>query len=105
MNWPFSATIGLFLLVAMGCTKPDTDSTSPAPAQWNYENTNWQSEGAPTCDGSAATSPIDIDTTKTRTGSLPAITFAYQSMPLQVLDDGHTIQVLGDGKNAITYRG
>lgn len=104
MNRIFPATTGLLLLAVMGCTKPTPDEAAPAPANWNYEQTNWRSEGAPPCAGQTL-SPIDIDTTKTRKVSLPALTVNYQSMPLQVLDDGHTIEVLGDGKNAITYNG
>ncbi|MEZ0611276.1 carbonic anhydrase [Fibrella sp. WM1] len=104
MNRISPATAGLLLLAAVGCTKTGTDNATPTPADWNYEQTNWQSEGAPICTGQAL-SPVDIDTTKTRKTSLPALTVNYQSMPLQVLDDGHTIEVLGDGKNAITYQG
>ncbi|CCH00103.1 carbonic anhydrase [Fibrella aestuarina BUZ 2] len=104
MNRIFPATVGLLLLAAMGCSKTAPDDATPAPTDWNYEQTNWRSEGAPACAGQAM-SPIDIDTTETRKGSLPALTFSYQSMPLQVLDDGHTIEVLGDGKNAISYNG
>ena len=94
----------LMVTLILGCSKSDKDDTVVTPVHWDYENTDWQEEGYSECAGKAE-SPIDINTSQTIKGQLPAITFNYQDMPLQVLDNGHTIQVLGDGKNSIVLNG
>ena len=38
-------------------------------------------------------SPIDIQDAKTRKGDLPGLLFNYKTVPLKVVDDGHTIKV------------
>lgn len=91
----------LAVMMLISCHKSN-DAVSPT--EWDYENTNWQAEGYTECAGKVE-SPIDIDDTQAIKGKLPKLTISYQTMPLQVLDNGHTIQVLGDGKNSVTLNG
>lgn len=100
-----TAALGLLLLAPTGCRKTDGDPpTTPTPAQWDFENTTGQSAGYSECAGTA-TSPINIDTTRTVKATLPTLTVNYQPLPLQVLDNGHTIQVQGNGRSSVTYDG
>jgi carbonic anhydrase len=40
-----------------------------------------------------AQSPIDIQSAKAQKAALPAIKFDYKTVPLQIIDNGHTVQV------------
>jgi len=46
-----------------------------------------------TCSAGKSQSPIDIRHEAVHDGNLPALGFAYQSVPLSIIDNGHTIQV------------
>ncbi|HKA60381.1 MAG TPA: carbonic anhydrase family protein [Gemmatimonadales bacterium] len=65
---------------------------------WEYEGThgpaNWSSldPAYAKCTGGKQQSPIDIR--QTRHAELPPITFSYQPVPLSMIDNGHTIQVI-----------
>lgn len=89
----------LTVTLLIGCSKSD-DAVSPA--HWDYENTDWQAEGYTDCAGKVQ-SPIDIDTTLTVKSTLPSIQLNYAAFPLKIVDNGHTIQVVGDGKSTMTY--
>ena len=73
-------------------------SISPALSQeshsWGYTGAtgpdHWSELNA-TCGLGKTQSPIDILHAETK--PLPAITFAYHSSPLKIINNGHTIQV------------
>ena len=98
INVLISLTI-LTVTTLIGCSKTD-DAVSPA--HWDYENTDWQTEGYSDCAGKVQ-SPIDIDTTLTIKSTLPSIQLNYAAFPLTIVDNGHTIQVVSDGKSTMTY--
>ena len=69
-------------------------STAQEAHSWSYSGAtgpdHW-SEISETCGTGKAQSPIDIvDPTKSK---LPALSFSYQASPLNVINNGHTIQV------------
>jgi carbonic anhydrase len=67
------------------------ESKSPS---WSYKSPQeWGKSGAvyATCSLGRTQSPIDIKGAKT--GDLPPLTFDYQAVPLNIIDNGHTIQV------------
>lgn len=63
-------------------------SGSSGPEQWGSLEHEFSS-----CALGHDQSPVDISDREVHRESLPAITFAYQSSPLRIIDNGHTIQV------------
>src|SRR5262249_26982092 len=63
-------------------------SGSTGPAQWGTLEHDYSS-----CAVGKTQSPIDIRDDQAHAASLPTIAFAYQSAPLRLIDNGHTIQV------------
>jgi carbonic anhydrase len=67
------------------------------PAHWAYEGkegpTEWGKldSNYDSCSSGRTQSPIDIKDAKE--ADLPALKFGYQSTPLNIVDNGHTIQV------------
>jgi len=87
-RWTLFCVVGAWLL----------SSISPAPSQeshsWGYSGAigpNHWSEVSATCGLGKAQSPINILHAEKK--PLPAITFAYHSSPLKIINNGHTIQV------------
>lgn len=92
---PAAAVFTAFALLSAGASAADQGHHP----HWSYKGTtgptHWgalESEfGA--CGVGHAQSPIDIRLNAVQPADLPAITFDYQSVPLKVIDNGHTIQV------------
>jgi carbonic anhydrase len=67
------------------------------PAHWSYKGeggpSDWGKLDAKyaTCETGKTQSPIDIKGAKT--ADLPALKFDYKAVPLNIIDNGHTIQV------------
>ena len=83
----------LILFIALGCV---TQSQAEGK-HWSYAGrgapTNWGEldEAFATCKRGQLQSPIDIRGSKT--ADSPAINFDYKPSPLNVIDNGHTIQI------------
>ena len=82
-----------FLLAAVVISTLAVVSVAQKAHSWSYSGAtgpdHW-SEISATCGTGRAQSPIDIvDPTKSK---LPALTFSYQASPLNVINNGHTIQ-------------
>lgn len=75
-------------------------------AHWEYENPDWQQIGYSEC-GSKAQSPINIETSNTITSEdLPDISVSYSPFAMNIVDNGHTIQVNAtDDKNTTLFNG
>ncbi len=91
-------SIAIVCLVVMlfACSLP-AFAAEPTPPQWGYEgDTNPQAWGKitrdfATCDLGTAQSPIDIKSAVK--GKPSQISFNYRSSPLNVVNNGHSIQV------------
>ena len=88
------------LLVAVGCVGPAPASPAPTPApaaHWSYEGeegpAHWAelSPDYAACAAGREQSPIDINEPVAR--DLPPIAFDYRPAPLEIVNNGHTIQV------------
>lgn len=82
------------------------EATEEAPPHWDYEDTgDWGSLGDEfaICGTGMAQSPIDI-TGETEL-NLSDIAFSYGDTALNILNNGHTIQVNADAGNSILYNG
>lgn len=67
--------------------------------EWNYENTDWE-----TGDNHCATkvqSPIDIDPTEAIEARLPELVYEYEPFQMNIVDNGHTIQLAGSENSAV----
>ena len=63
-------------------------SGATGPAKWSTLEADFS-----TCANGKSQSPIDIRHEAVHDARLPAIQFAYQPVPLKIVDNGHTIQV------------
>jgi carbonic anhydrase len=79
-------------------------ATAPVPAaenhaHWTYEGAegpdHWAEldHGFAACGEGRAQSPVNLDTREPLPGALPPITVHYRPVPLDVVNNGHTIQV------------
>jgi len=74
-----------------------THAQESHPAHWSYEGMNGPENWAQldpayaTCANGHAQSPIDIK--RTNLADLPPLKFDYNSVPLSIINNGHTIQV------------
>ena len=81
----------------------------PPPPHWSYAGATgpekWGVLGKEyaTCNGGQRQSPIDIR--RTVRADLPAIEFAYQPVPLAIVDNGHSIKVDTPDAGSITVDG
>ena len=81
----------------------------PPPPHWSYSgNTGAEKWGSlskefATCSVGQRQSPIDIR--RTVLADLPAIEFAYQPIPLSIVDNGHSIKVDAPDAGTITVDG
>lgn len=80
-----------------------------APVHWEYEGDHgpehWAalSEDFSTCATGRLQSPIDIKSDMK--AALPNLTFVYQSIPMKIINNGHTIQVDQDGAGHLSVNG
>ena len=82
------------------------EGTEEAPPHWDYEDVEaWGelAEDFAVCGEGMAQSPIDI--TGATELNLSDIAFNYADTALQILNNGHTIQVNTDSGNSILYNG
>jgi carbonic anhydrase len=87
-------------LAVLGCGGAPSPEAGPHPAapHWSYTGAEGPSawgDLAPAyalCKTGTKQSPIDIPRVADK-GQLPAITFEYQPVPLQIRNNGHTVQV------------
>lgn len=95
------------MLVVVSSCKDETTTTQTTTTQhWDYEATDkWTSEGYPDCAGTIQ-SPINIDTAQVIKADLPNVSLNYQPFNMNIIDNGHTIQVNNNtGLSSITYKG
>jgi carbonic anhydrase len=71
---------------------------------WNYENTNWEKIGNNEC-SSAVQSPVNINTEDVIEAQLANIIYEYEPFPMQIVDNGYTVQVFGTESSYITVEG
>jgi len=80
--------LSLLLIPALACPQQPSWSYKGenGPASWGKLNSTYS-----TCSIGQTQSPIDI--TGAKKSDLPALKFNYSSVPLNIIDNGHTIQV------------
>lgn len=71
---------------------------------WNYENTNWEQDTDNEC-SSAVQSPVNIETEDVIEANLSEIQYEYEPFSMNIVDNGHTIQVQGTENSFITVEG
>jgi carbonic anhydrase len=64
-------------------------SGAGGPSHWGSLNHDYAA-----CQAGKLQSPIDIRTDKVHRSKLPALAFHYQPVPLRIIDNGHTIQII-----------
>ena len=101
---PFvSIAMLLFVVVSAGAAEGGhhwSYSGSTGPAEWAHLESDFG-----VCGVGKMQSPIDIRDAAARRTALPAITFDYKSVPLKLIDNGHTIQVDYPPGSTITVDG
>jgi carbonic anhydrase len=90
--------------LAFNSCKKSGEFAKPEHIHWEYEHPDWEHEGFGDCAGTVQT-PINVVTALTVKAQLGDIVFDYTPFPMKILDNGHTIQVIGDGKSKITLNG
>jgi carbonic anhydrase len=100
----------LAVLALAGAAARADSPAAPPPPHWSYSGAtgppHWASEDPAfaACGTGPAQSPIDIQNATRK--DLPPIQFAYQPIPLEVTDTGHTMQVyVPKGSGGITVGG
>lgn len=102
-----NSSILLMLLTVLTMTNGCEESgefAKPDKIHWEYEHPDWDQEGFADCAGKVQT-PIDINTALTVKASLNDVIYDYTPFAMKIVDNGHTIQVNGDGKSKITLNG
>jgi hypothetical protein len=69
----------LLTMTALAGCSHDDEPVAPEQAEWNYENTDWKTQGYPDC-GNNVQSPVDIVPAAVVKASLP--TWDTTSRPL-----------------------
>ncbi|MBI3231460.1 MAG: carbonic anhydrase family protein [Candidatus Doudnabacteria bacterium] len=95
----------IFLVFVSSC-KEETTTPTTTPQHWDYEHPDkWTEEGYPDCGGTSQ-SPINIDTLSVVKLDLPDAVLNYQPFNMNIIDNGHTIQVNNNtGLSSIMYKG
>jgi carbonic anhydrase len=105
---PGLAGASITFVLSLALAAPARSQAHGAP-HWTYEGadgpTHWAdlSPDFALCKAGSRQSPIDIRDAKP--ADLPAIQFNYQPMPLQIIDNGHTIMITADPGSFITVGG
>lgn len=110
---PSAAPTGAAPTAGASATAAPTSAPAAGPARWSYKGDDgparWGdlSPDYAACKSGKMQSPIDIDTKKAGTDKdLKLVDFAYGgATPLQILNDGHAVQVVNAGKAFMTARG
>ena len=87
-RWTLFCVVGALLL---SCLSPARSQESHSWGYFGATGPDHWSEVSATCGLGKTQSPLDILHAKKK--PLPAITFAYHSSPLKIINNGHTIQV------------
>lgn len=93
----------LALPVLAGCSNDD-EPVAPEAVEWNYENTDWQTQGYPDC-GNNVQSPVDIVPANVIKATLPNVGHNFTPFAMKIVDVGHTVQVINTGTNTVTVYG
>ena len=101
MKLLYSALLALTALA--GCSN-DEEPVTPEAAEWNYENTDWKTQGYPDC-GNNVQSPVDIVPATVVKATLPNVGYNFAPFAMKLVDVGHTVQVVNTGTNTITVNG
>jgi carbonic anhydrase len=77
-------------------------SGNTGPAKWDKLSKEFK-----TCKSGEESkqSPIDIQDAKARKGDLPGLLFNYKAVPLKIVDNGHTIEVIYPPGSFVTIDG
>lgn len=89
-----------------------TEATFPEPCQdpeahWSHEGEtgpeNWAglSQCFALCDAGVEQSPIDL--TAGGAEDLPDLVFNYKTVPLNIVNNGHTVQIAHDGQSSLDF--
>ncbi len=96
---PYIFFAGMMLLI-VGCNK--SAEVIREEAHWEYENPDWQHIGYAEC-GTKAQSPINIVTGKAvRSPDIPDVAVSYTPFSMNIVDNGHTIQVNASDEQSTT---
>jgi carbonic anhydrase len=105
------------LFIALACLAANAqahdaahnDSQAPHAAHWSYGGASGPAHWAKinqafhTCESGRAESPIDIRSAKKASADTPRVQFAYELMPVDLLNTGHAIQFAAQpGKDSVT---
>ncbi len=89
----------LIVAAVLVATAPRTAAETAHHAHWAYEGRDGPSHWAQldlayrVCEAGHRQSPIDIHRKDAAAERLPALLFQYHSTPLDIVDNGHTVQV------------
>jgi carbonic anhydrase len=97
---------GSFLLFAIISCNKDSEKIEPnSVVHWDYESqATWSTLALPDnqCAGLIQT-PINIESTNTIKSVLPELGLNYSSFPINIIDNGHTIQINNKGTSTLKY--
>lgn len=100
-------TAAAVILTGVAAAAPNSQATP----HWSYEGSTGPAQWArldaanEACEIGKTQSPINIPSANVGKSKLGAIDFAYNAMPLKVLDNGHTVQVTAEPGSAIIVGG
>jgi carbonic anhydrase len=98
--------LGSFLLFALvSCNKNSEEIEPNSEVHWDYESpATWGTLDLPNnqCAGLIQT-PINIESTNTIKSVLPELGLNYLSFPINIIDNGHTIQINNKGTSTLKY--
>jgi carbonic anhydrase len=96
MKGPIDALVATVIATALLVVAP---SGIAADSKWSYTGPNGPAKwgklekGFAICSTGTMQSPIDIPDAHARKGDLAPLLFNYKTVPLKIIDNGHTIQV------------
>ncbi len=107
--------VSALLLLVSACAPAATPTPAPthtaAPVHWTYEGeegpAHWGgiSPDFAVCQSGVRQSPVDLNGPAQQEQDLPNIVFHYQPSKINILNNGHTIQVNYDGGSSIDVDG
>ena len=84
--------------------EPEIAAEEDEEAMWNYENINWEEIENTDC-ATNVQSPVNIVPDDAIPARLGAIEYNYESFPMTIVDNGHTIQAYGTESSTIVVEG
>nr|WP_299418148.1 carbonic anhydrase family protein [uncultured Emticicia sp.] len=95
-----------FLIFAfISCNKDSEEIEPNSEVHWDYESqATWSTLALPDnqCAGLIQT-PINIESSNTIKSMLPELGLNYSSFPINIIDNGHTIQINNKGTSSLKY--